>query len=172
MSTVIPWCITVNYWITLTCMRTANFSQLLGDFVGLFVCRVLRDSRRYTALWAFWQTINWETCDPLNSTPWMSLFRAFTSTSCVFCCSIWVLIAWRDAMRATYMPWRCLRVSVCLSVCLSVCHKSEFYKNGWTNRARFGTKLPFSRFKLCRKDILEPPKIGARTSLWNFVPSS
>ena len=64
--------------------------------------------------------------------------------------------------------------AVALSPCvrLSVCHKSEFYKNGRTNRARFGTKLPFSRFKLCRKDILEPPKIGARTSLWNFVPSN
>ena len=33
----------------------------------------------------------------------------------------------RDAMLARYMPWSCVRLSVCLSVCPSVCHKSEFY---------------------------------------------
>ena len=39
----------------------------------------------------------------------------------------------RDAMLA-----RVLAVALCLSVCVSVCHKSEFYRNGWTNRSGFG----------------------------------
>jgi len=40
----------------------------------------------------------------------------------------------RDAMLALV-----LAMTLCPSVCLSVsvCHKSEFYRNGWTNRSGF-----------------------------------
>jgi len=47
----------------------------------------------------------------------------------------------RDVMLA-----RVLAMTLCPSVCLSVsvCHKSEFYRNGWANRAGFwrGSFLP------------------------------
>ena len=60
-------------------------------------------------------------------------------------------------------------LSVCLSVC--VCHKSEFYRNRWTNRAGFGTgayfHLAYTVFK-GNSGIFK----NKGTSLWNFVPNS
>ena len=45
-----------------------------------------------------------------------------------------------------------------VSVC--VCHKSEFYRNGWTNRARFVAWEPPSTYLiLCKKEIRVSPKI-------------
>ena len=42
-------------------------------------------------------------------------------------------------MLARVLAMASLLSIVCLSasVCLSVCHKSEFYRNEWTNRASF-----------------------------------
>jgi len=56
----------------------------------------------------------------------------------------------RDAMLARVLAMA-LCLSVCLCLCLSVCHKSEFYRNGWTNRAGFWHGSFFPTFLHCVK---------------------
>ena len=64
-----------------------------------------------------------------------------------------------------------LAMGLCLSVCLSVRHKSEFYRNGWTNRAGFGMWASFhpSYTELKGNSVISTNK---GTSVWNFVLNS
>ena len=64
-----------------------------------------------------------------------------------------------------------LAMALCPSVCLSVRHKSQFYYNGWTNRARFGMELHSTYPTLCHKEIHVPSKITV-LPFWNFVLNS
>ena len=53
---------------------------------------------------------------------------------------------------------------VSVSICL-VCHKSEFYRNGWTNRDGFGMGASFRlSYTMLRRNMI-PSKIKS-TSLW------
>jgi len=45
----------------------------------------------------------------------------------------------------------------------AACQKSEFYRNDWTDRARFSMEISFELFhKLCCKGIQVFPKIGLK----------
>ena len=58
-----------------------------------------------------------------------------------------------------------------VSVCLSVCHKSEFYRNGWTNWAALwhDSFLILILYYVTMKSVY-PPK--QRHFLWNFATNS
>jgi len=57
--------------------------------------------------------------------------------------SQYIIFTARRCYASAGTSYRPVSVSVSVSVCLSVCHKSEFYRNGWTNRAGFGMGASF-----------------------------
>ena len=63
-----------------------------------------------------------------------------------------------------------LAMALCPCLCLSVRHKSVFYRNGWANRAVFGTGASFhpSYTVLKGNSVISENK----GTLWNFVLNS
>ena len=57
------------------------------------------------------------------------------------------------------MPAQVLAMALCLSVCLSVSHKSEFDRNGRTNRTGFGMGASFHLSYTVLKEIRVYSKI-------------
>ena len=91
-----------------------------------------------------------ELCDMLNCKTGHAVSVSRKLPHCIVSTSFYQ----RDAVLARYY----LRSCVCLSVCLSVRHKSEFYQNGWTDRA-VAQRLPSTYSTLCWKVTEVSPKL-------------
>jgi len=78
-------------------------------------------------------------------------------------------MSWFSFLTARCYASAVLAMGLCL--CPSVRHKSVFYRNGWTNRAVFGTWASFhpSYTVLKGNSVISKNK---GTSLWNFVLNS
>ena len=60
---------------------------------------------------------------------------------------------------------RCATAILARPASVSVCHKSEFYRNGWTDRADYWNRLlPSTYFTLCWNEIRVSPKTRALPS--------
>jgi len=73
---------------------------------------------------------------------------------------------WRQKSTGIDMEQNYATVTLCLSV--SVCHKSEIYRNGWTNELVFGMGASFCQSYTVLKGNSGISKYKG-TSLWNFV---
>ena len=63
------------------------------------------------------------------------------------------------------------RYAMALCPCPPVfCHRSEFYRNGWTNRAAFGVRASFHNILLLQGN--SDASKNMVTVIWNFVPNT
>ena len=52
--------------------------------------------------------------------------------------------------------------------CVSVCHKSNFYRNGWTDRAVFAAEASVELF--CKEIRVSPEKDNSESRNWDIIP--